>query len=43
MASSSTNSCFYQRIKHFPPIINGRINVVEFLEASTDLVALVGM
>lgn len=26
----------------FPPVIDGRINVVKFLAASTDLIVLVG-
>lgn len=29
-------------IKPFPPVINGRINVVKFIEASTELVGVVG-
>lgn len=32
---------FFENMKHFPPVINGRINIAEFLEASSDLVCLV--
>lgn len=41
MAGTSTNERFFLTIKHFPPVINGRINVLEFLAAASDLVALV--
>lgn len=43
MASTSTSeSYFFLTIKHFPPVIDGRININEFINASTDLVAVVG-
>lgn len=34
---------FYDTLSHFPPVIDGRINMVQFLEASSGLVSLVGM
>lgn len=34
---------FYDTLSHFPPVINGRINMVQFLEASAGLISLVGM
>lgn len=33
---------FYDTLTHFPPVINGRINMVQFIEASSGLVSLVG-
>lgn len=42
MASTSESSNRFMRsLKHFPPVINGRINVIEFLAAASDIVALV--
>lgn len=41
MASTSAEEHSFSKIKHFPPVIDGRINVIEFLAASTDLVAIV--
>ncbi|XP_013198142.1 glycolipid transfer protein-like [Amyelois transitella] len=32
---------FYENMTPFPPVINGRINIVQFIEAASDLVALV--
>uniref|UniRef100_A0A2A4J8S5 Glycolipid transfer protein domain-containing protein n=1 Tax=Heliothis virescens TaxID=7102 RepID=A0A2A4J8S5_HELVI len=40
-SASSSDLCFFLRVKEFPPVINGRINIIEFLEASTDLVSVV--
>lgn len=46
MASSSSTDmkrkCFLANIREFPPVLNGRINIVTFLEASSDLVKIVG-
>lgn len=33
---------FFTSLKHFPSVINGRINLECFLQASSDLVTLVG-
>lgn len=47
MASTSTSTdnvtkeCFFVAIRQYPPVINGRINIIEFIDASTDLVAIV--
>ncbi|KAJ8722810.1 hypothetical protein PYW07_003990 [Mythimna separata] len=47
MASTSTSSdnvskdCFFLAIRQYPPVINGKINITEFIDASTDLVAIV--
>lgn len=46
MASTSTTDnqeCFFLAVQDFPPVINGRINMIKFIDASTDLVAIVGM
>ncbi|KAI5636311.1 glycolipid transfer protein (GLTP) domain-containing protein [Phthorimaea operculella] len=32
---------FYKTLKHFPTVLNGRIKVIEFLEASQDLIRVV--
>lgn len=29
-------------LRHFPAVINGRINVVKFMEAACDLVSVIG-
>lgn len=42
MASSTLVKNIFEYSKAFPPVIDGRINVVKFLEASTDLVGIVG-
>ncbi|KAM3963595.1 glycolipid transfer protein [Aphomia sociella] len=38
---SSEKNVFYDNIKPFPPVIDGRINVIKFLESASDLVVLV--
>lgn len=49
MASTSTSTdnvtkeCFFLAIRAYPPVINGKVNIIEFIDASTDLVAVVGM
>ncbi|XP_053625387.1 glycolipid transfer protein [Plodia interpunctella] len=40
-APTSESIKFYENIVHFPPVINGRINLVQFLEATSDLVSIV--
>ncbi|GBP71127.1 Glycolipid transfer protein [Eumeta japonica] len=39
--SSQEKSNFFSNVKGFPPIIDGRINIEEFLEASSGLVSIV--
>ncbi|XP_030024743.1 glycolipid transfer protein [Manduca sexta] len=42
MASSSTGGeIVFGNIKPFPPVVNGKINIVSFLEAADDLVSLI--
>ncbi|XP_026742873.1 glycolipid transfer protein [Trichoplusia ni] len=42
MASTSKDeNYFFLTIKHFPSVENGKVNIVKFLDASTDLVAVV--
>ncbi|XP_059054235.1 glycolipid transfer protein [Achroia grisella] len=45
MACASTKvtkkNVFYDIIKPFPPVINGKINLVKFLESASDLVTLI--
>lgn len=45
MADSSTSeesNTIFVNTNAFPSVINGQINIVKFLGASTDLVAVVG-
>lgn len=42
MAGSSTTKETKKLLIDYPSVINGQINIVKFLEASNDLVAVVG-
>lgn len=42
MASPCTSERFFFTVKHFPTVIDERLNIMAFVEASLDLVAIVG-
>lgn len=44
MASSTNTEHKYsfENLKDYPPVINGRINAVKFLEATVELLRIVG-
>lgn len=41
-SSNPVNDPLYRRIRFFPTITDGRVNIKEFLDAATDLVTVVG-